>query len=231
MAGADDKGIESPALGRRHSPRQARGVATQERLLRAAVDALIDFGYARLTTAAIAARAQMSEGALFRHYPTKADLIVAAVERIFADLQAEHARLMRRTPPPGQRIGAAVRALAKVMMSPAYLATNEVYLASRTDPALQAAIRPMARRHQQELLQRARTVVGATAASDFDAAFDSLVLSLQGTAVDSVALGDTTLDRRRLAFLVRIAPLLLDPSRAGSALPHPIDPSSDRSKT
>jgi len=223
-----ERNAAPPALGRRREARQQRSVETQARLLEAAIACLVDHGYAGLKTAEIAQRAGLSEGALFRHYPTKADLVVAAVERVFADLERRHARLLAQAGAGADVIAAAVRALWRVMTLPAYLATNEVYLAARTDPALRQAIQPMARRHQDNLLQRARALVGNPDPSEFDDGFDALVLAMQAAAIDAVALQDRGLERRRLAYFEAFARRIPPgpPFSKGGAFSGPTDSTS-----
>ncbi len=186
---------------------------TQRRLLAATARCLVDHGYARLTTAAIAREAQVSEGALFRHYPTKADLIVAAIEQVFADLELRYRRSIERAGKKDDVVIASVGALWKVMTTPEYLMTNEVYLAARSDTALGTALRPMALRHQANLLQRARELYGANAPPHFDDAFDVLILAMQAAAIDSVALQDKRTDRRRLAAFDALARMALKNAR------------------
>ncbi|MBI5505898.1 MAG: TetR/AcrR family transcriptional regulator [Deltaproteobacteria bacterium] len=206
-------GTAPVALGRRRVAQQDRSVETQRRLLAATARCLVDSGYARLTTAAIAREAQVSEGALFRHYPTKADLIVAAIEQVFADLESRYRRSIERAGKKDDVAAASVEALWKVMTTPEYLMTNEVYLAARSDGALGAALRPMALRHQANLLRRARELYGANAPPHFDDAFDVLILAMQAAAIDSVALQDKRTDRRRLAAFDALARLALKQTR------------------
>ena len=68
-----------------------RAVPTRERLIDAAAGALQDGGYATASVAEIAARAGVSAGALYRHFPSKAELFVE-VFRSYAqrDLMAMH---------------------------------------------------------------------------------------------------------------------------------------------
>lgn len=67
-----------------------RGESTRERLLNAAVELLEEGGYAAATVAAIAARGKVAVGALYRHFPSKAELFVEVIrtmaERQLADL-------------------------------------------------------------------------------------------------------------------------------------------------
>jgi len=62
---------QEQALGGR-----SRGDATRERLLEAAVELLEEGGYSVATVAAIAARSGVATGALYRHFPSKAELFV-----------------------------------------------------------------------------------------------------------------------------------------------------------
>ncbi len=65
--------------------RGSRADATRARLLGAAIELLEEGGYAAATVAAITARAGVATGALYRHFPSKAELFVevfrAAAER------------------------------------------------------------------------------------------------------------------------------------------------------
>jgi len=69
---------------------RGRGDATRERLLTAAVELLEEGGYAAATVAAIAERGGVAAGALYRHFPSKAELFVevfrSVAEQELADL-------------------------------------------------------------------------------------------------------------------------------------------------
>lgn len=61
-----------------HRTQQQRRETTIARLLDASIAiTIIEFGYARTSAALIAKRAQVSGGALFRHFPTMRDLMAA----------------------------------------------------------------------------------------------------------------------------------------------------------
>lgn len=70
-------------------PPQARSLATRERVVRATIDEMFAVGYHAATTQAIAERAQVSRGALLHHFPTRADLMRAALETLLDDGTAE----------------------------------------------------------------------------------------------------------------------------------------------
>src|SRR3954466_3281595 len=66
--------------GRKLRAAERRG-ETRERLLNAAVDVFAEQGFQAGTTKAITQRAGVAEGLLFHYFPTKLDLIEAALAR------------------------------------------------------------------------------------------------------------------------------------------------------
>ncbi|HWB79439.1 MAG TPA: helix-turn-helix domain-containing protein, partial [Nannocystaceae bacterium] len=70
-------------------PMQARAIATRTRLLEAAIDVLVKHGYAGTSTVEVCKRAKASRGAHLHHFPTKSELLAAAVEHLFARRLAE----------------------------------------------------------------------------------------------------------------------------------------------
>jgi AcrR family transcriptional regulator len=61
--------------------REGRGADTRAGLLRAAAELLDEGGYAAASVAAIAERAGVATGALYRHFPSKAELFVELIRR------------------------------------------------------------------------------------------------------------------------------------------------------
>jgi AcrR family transcriptional regulator len=64
------------------APQQERSRVTQQRLLTATIDCLVEYGWSGATTTVIAERAGVSRGAQLHHYPTRAALVMAAVEHL-----------------------------------------------------------------------------------------------------------------------------------------------------
>ncbi|MDW3119023.1 TetR/AcrR family transcriptional regulator [uncultured Roseovarius sp.] len=65
--------------------KQARSIATREKLIETALDVIYDVGYNRASTPEFSERAGVSRGALLHHFPTRADIIVAAMEKLLSD--------------------------------------------------------------------------------------------------------------------------------------------------
>jgi len=72
---------------RRTAPRpvQARSHRTRAKILEATTQVLFEVGYAGAKTPLIAERAGVSQGALYRHFPTKIDLLSSALAETLTD--------------------------------------------------------------------------------------------------------------------------------------------------
>jgi len=189
---------------------QERRSTTRAALLGAALDCLREGGLARFTTTDVVARAGLSQGALFRHFPTKAHLLAATSEHLFDTLSADYEQRFRRLPAANRTAPRAVQLLWDSMRDPRLAAAFELYTAARTDAELQAALEPVVRAHVTRLRRLARELLPGAAAQDgeaFDAFLDLAVLALQGLALEELALPDPAARRRVLAALGALAQL------------------------
>ena len=75
-----------PAAPPPRRTQQERRTTTRLGLLDAAIECLVDAGYSGLTTTEVCQRAGVSQGALFKHFATKAELVAATAEHLFANL-------------------------------------------------------------------------------------------------------------------------------------------------
>jgi AcrR family transcriptional regulator len=131
---------------------EARKARAREAILGAAIDQLADGGYASATVQAVAERASVATGTLYRHFPSKADLFAEAFRRastreldVFAEAMAEADRSV------AERVATAVEAFARrALASPtrAY-----ALIAEPVDPAVEAE-RLAFRRGYRDLLVR-----------------------------------------------------------------------------
>src|SRR4051812_37931807 len=78
---------------------QQRREETRRALLDAAVQSLIEVGFARTTTLEVQRRADVSRGALLHHFPSKAELLVAAVDHL-AEMRAREMKSFASQLPP-----------------------------------------------------------------------------------------------------------------------------------
>ncbi|MFF0493863.1 TetR/AcrR family transcriptional regulator [Nocardia sp. NPDC003482] len=129
-----------------HEPKQDRSRATRQRLLEATIDCLADMGWAAATVAVVAERAGVSRGAAQHHFPTREDLITAALEHMFdirmAQAKAEATALDGVAEGVG-RTQAVVAGLVESYTSPLFKAALQVWTHAAADPVLRERIVPL----------------------------------------------------------------------------------------
>ena len=131
-------------------PVQERSVATRVALLDAALECLVERGYAATTTIETARRAGVSRGAQLHHFPTKAELLTTAVEHLFDRRRAEFADALALVDPASDRLDAAVDLLWSMFQGHVFVAWTELWVAARTDPSLARTVIAMERRFTAE---------------------------------------------------------------------------------
>ncbi|TCP41231.1 TetR family transcriptional regulator [Tamaricihabitans halophyticus] len=131
--------------------RQARSEQTQAKLLQATIDLLVEVGFAHASTPLIARRAGVSRGAQTHHFPTRIQLVTAAIEWL-ADRRLAELELAGQDLPGGtRRIPAALDLLWTTFGGDLYKAVLELWIASRTDPELRHAVASAERRLGRQL--------------------------------------------------------------------------------
>jgi len=119
---------------------EERSAETRARLLDATLESLIEFGYARTSTTAVCARARLSRGAQLHHFPTKADLVIAAVAHLARRRADELRREVVQGGSDGERLARALDAIWASFSGPLFLAALELWVASRSDAELRASL-------------------------------------------------------------------------------------------
>jgi AcrR family transcriptional regulator len=128
---------------------QERRSATQTRLLDATAEALADLGWAGLSTTDVSRRAGVSRGAQQHHFPTKMDLVTAALEHLLDKLRHEYELSYADLPPDQRNVAGAIDLFWETMCAPPATALLELCLAGRTDPEL----RPLASNLNERVIQ------------------------------------------------------------------------------
>ncbi|MFE9579240.1 TetR/AcrR family transcriptional regulator [Nocardia sp. NPDC006044] len=123
-----------------------RRARMRARLLDAAVESLIEDGYAGTTTLAVQKRAGVPRGTLQHHFPTKADLLAGAVEHLAARRFDQLTREFAELPEAADRLEAAVELTMRMLSGPSFWAALEMWVGARTDPELLAAFLPLEHR-------------------------------------------------------------------------------------
>jgi AcrR family transcriptional regulator len=142
-------------------PQEERTRAMRARLLEATVELLVERGFAGTSTTLVSERAGVSRGAQLHHFPTKNDLVVAAVGHLTEVRGQELAEAARRLPGGPHRTRAVLQMLGDHFSSPVFTAALELWVAARTDPALLAAVAPLEQRVGREVHRVTVELLGA----------------------------------------------------------------------
>ncbi|MEV6072861.1 TetR/AcrR family transcriptional regulator [Nocardia sp. NPDC052001] len=129
-----------------HEPKQDRSRATRQRLLEATIDCLAETGWAAATVAVVAERAGVSRGAAQHHFPTREDLITAALDYMFDTRMAQSladAQAIGEVAEGQGRTEAVVTALVEGYTTTFFKAALQVWTHAAADPALRELIVPM----------------------------------------------------------------------------------------
>ena len=128
-------GAERPAAATRRTQAD-RSAATRAALADAAIDVLIEHGWAAVTAIEVCNRAGVTRGAFHHHYPGLPALLADALRRLYATM-AEPGRA-----PPADLTGL-IDATWAAIGNPRFKAVLEAWLAMANDPGLRAEIGPV----------------------------------------------------------------------------------------
>jgi AcrR family transcriptional regulator len=190
---------------------QERSRVTRQRLMEAAVDCLVEYGWAGTTTTVVAERAGVSRGAQLHHYPTRGELVVAAVQHVGRARFDELLAAAEALPLGPRRTETVLTMLADLYTGPLFKAALELWVAARTDRQLHDVAAPLegeigreTHRVAVRLLNADESVPGVREAVQATMDF------LRGLGLADV-LSD---DRRRRARLIRQWASMLDATLA-----------------
>lgn len=124
-------------------PRQERSRATRARLLGAAVECLAERGVAGATVGAVAHRAGVSRGAAQHHFPTREDLLLAALRHMVDGRGAELRRRVEAVPEGPGRTEAVVQMVVDAFSGNGFNAALQLWAGAASDPALRARVIPL----------------------------------------------------------------------------------------
>jgi AcrR family transcriptional regulator len=197
---------------------------TRRALLDAAVESLIQVGFARTTTLEVQRRADVSRGALLHHFPSKAELLVAAVDHL-AEMRARELKVLaqqlpaeRVRPRPGReepqatgegpqatrpgepqrsaRTDAVLGLLWQCFSGTFFQVAMELRTAARTDPELRPVLAAAEKALRERILAQARTLFGKDVAEHpgLERALDLTLQLMIGAAMSNVLHEDRKLD-------------------------------------
>lgn len=180
-----------------------KSAATRNLIVEAAIKCFVELGYSSTTTTVIAAKAGLSRGAMLHHFPSKIDIVRAAVSHLHAKRLKAFRRAAQRNPVEGDRIRANLDAYWQHVRHPMFVAFFELVVAARTDPELAEILRPAQEAFEDEWHRTAREVFTdwQTDNETFDVALDLTRYVLEGMAISFLVHKETERDRRVVDYL------------------------------
>jgi AcrR family transcriptional regulator len=107
----------------------------RRRLIDAAIESLVEHGYAQTTAVEICRRAGVTRGAFHHHFASLAALLTDVLERLYGETVGNH-------PQPVQSLAELIQRGFERTRRPAFKAVIEIWLAARNDAELRRDLAP-----------------------------------------------------------------------------------------
>lgn len=182
--------MSAPARSAR--TQQERRDGTRRALLDAAVESLVEVGFARTTTLEVQRRAGVSRGALLHHFPSKAVLLTAAIDHLAEMRGRELKSRASSLPGGGQRVDAVLDLLWECFGGALFQVAVELRAAARTDAELRVALTAAERVLRDRIVQQSRSLFGPALGEQpgFERAIDLTLQLMIGLAMTAMLHGD-----------------------------------------
>jgi AcrR family transcriptional regulator len=180
-----------------------KSASTRLQIVEAALRCFVDLGYSGTTTTVIAEKAGLSRGAMLHHFPSKIDIVRAAVEHLHAKRLKAFRKAIDKMPRDETRPRRALDAYLEHVKHPMYVAFLELWIAARTDPELRGILQPAQQAFESEWYRTAKDLwpEWSDSGENFDLALDLVRYVMDGIAVSFLThdLGDR--ERRMVSYL------------------------------
>ncbi|MCP3822653.1 TetR/AcrR family transcriptional regulator [Streptomyces sp. A3M-1-3] len=198
--------------------RDAQRDATRQRLVDAAVESLIEVGYAASSTLEVQRRAGVSRGALLHHFPTREELFGAAIGQLVERNEQAVRRELASAPAGKDPLSRAMRVLRAALVTPAFGAELELWAAARTSKELRAVLRRAEGAARRDLYRVIGDVLGpeVTASPGYPLVADLTVQLLRGMAISDALYREVADREPLLERWAAVARLILDTPRKES---------------
>jgi AcrR family transcriptional regulator len=155
------------SAARRRSPdhpsrtQEERSAETRAKLLDAAINSVLEVGYAQTTTRRVAEQAGVSAGAQAYHFPRRVDLVAAAIERLTEQyLQAWNAMADSLPAQPGERLHALADRLWEIFSGRLFTVFVKLWIAAADDAELYERLAVAERRMARAISKLAAESIG-----------------------------------------------------------------------
>lgn len=162
-----------------------RSATTIAKLVDATIETIAEIGYHNASLAEISTRAGVSKAAIFRHFDSRTDLVVAAADEVRRQHMSavENLRDPENTTHPVD-LAALMYRIRYEIRAPINTVWFELLVAARTEPELRTRLEPVARALISEVEELAVTVLTPEVSPDIARLFvTSLINMFDGEAI------------------------------------------------
>jgi AcrR family transcriptional regulator len=182
---------------------------TRKRILDAAMGLFAERGYHACTNADVAEAAGLTRGAMLYHFPTREDLVDAAIDHIQESRTEAFASTVRSLPHGGEVSDQAIDAYWELLRQPSFRAFAELESVARTDAELAKRIAPaQAAFDRAQIGEDLLGLLQAGSGARFQTSRDLARFMLEGLARASLTYEEEERVERLLAVIKRVTRVL-----------------------
>lgn len=185
---------------------QQRREETVARLLDAGIETIIEVGYAKASAAVIAKRAKVSDGALFRHFPTMSDFMAATAREVARRQLELGSKLIADIAADQPALPAVLTILQDIAGSDTNIVWHELLMAARTDEKLRGPLQIALAEYIDSIRETAKRTPGAEQLPEdsFDVVLAVLLNTFDGAAMVRRVFPLPELEDARIALLTEL---------------------------
>lgn len=185
---------------------QQRREATVSRLLDASIATIIEVGYARASAKAIARRAGVSDGALFRHFDTMGDFMAATAREVLRRQLELFGKRVAGIPDSQPAMTGVLQVLQDITRNSTNAVLYELMVAARTDEKLHGTLQDVLSEYSAKIYDTARALPAADSvpAGVFPAVVAMMTTTFDGAAVVRAVLPEPDLDAQQVPLLLAL---------------------------
>ncbi|MGB3333478.1 MAG: TetR/AcrR family transcriptional regulator [Mycobacterium sp.] len=185
---------------------QERRETTVAGLLDASIATIAEIGYARASAKVIAARAGVSDGALFRHFGTMGDFMAATAQEVLRRQLDLIAKQVAEIPADGSALEAVLTLLRDLTANSNNAVVYELLIAARTDEKLRYTLSEVLDEYGAKIHDTARGFPGADAFPEelFPNVVALLTNTFDGAAIVRTVLPQPEIEANRIPLLLKL---------------------------
>jgi AcrR family transcriptional regulator len=185
---------------------QERRAATVAALLDASIATIAEIGYARASAKVIANRANVSDGALFRHFETMGDFMAATAQEVLRRQLERFGKQVAEIPAEVPALEAVLTVLRDLTANSTNAVVYELLIAARTDDKLRASLSDVMAEYSAKICEAARVLPGAEAFPPelFPNLVALLTNTFDGAAIVRAVLPQPEIEANRIPLLLKL---------------------------